>query len=90
MISLWHADGVPDTPGALDTVFPSGVLYHRKSPLEHMEHLKSFLRPDRGPVIETLVVVAPRQARRTARSQNYFLKKNNSQLCNMLIYTAYL
>ena len=36
---------VPDTPGAFDTVFSMGVLYHRKSPLEHLEQLKSFLKP---------------------------------------------
>lgn len=50
---------VPDTPGAFDTVFSMGVLYHRKSPLEHIEQLKSFLKPGGELVIETLVVDDP-------------------------------
>lgn len=49
-------EDVPETPGAFDTVFSMGVLYHRKSPVEHIEQLKSFLRPGGELVIETLVV----------------------------------
>ncbi len=49
-------EDVPDTPAVFDTVFSMGVLYHRKSPLEHIERLKSLLRPDGELVIETLVV----------------------------------
>ncbi len=52
-------EDVPDTPGAFDTVFSMGVLYHRKSPIEHIEHLKSFLRPGGELIIETLVVDGP-------------------------------
>ena len=52
-------ENVPDTPGAFDTVFSMGVLYHRKSPIEHIERLKSFLRPGGELVIETLVVDGP-------------------------------
>ncbi|MCK4565560.1 MAG: tRNA 5-methoxyuridine(34)/uridine 5-oxyacetic acid(34) synthase CmoB [Verrucomicrobia bacterium] len=50
---------VPDAPEAFDTVFSMGVLYHRKSPMEHIERLKSFLRPGGEMVIETLVVDGP-------------------------------
>ncbi len=49
-------EDVPDTPGAFNSVFSMGVLYHRKSPIEHIEQLKSFLRPGGELVIETLVV----------------------------------
>ena len=49
----------PDAPEAFDTVFSMGVLYHRKSPVEHIERLKSFLRPGGELVIETLVVDGP-------------------------------
>jgi len=49
-------EDVPDAPGAFDTVFSMGVLYHRKSPMEHIERLKSFLRPGGELVIETLVI----------------------------------
>ena len=50
---------VPETPGVFDTVFSMGVLYHRKSPMEHIERLKSFLRPGGELVIETLIIDGP-------------------------------
>ena len=52
-------EDVPETNGAFDTVFSMGVLYHRKDPLEHIQKLKSFLRPDGELVLETLVVDGP-------------------------------
>ena len=52
-------EDVPETPGAFDTVFSMGVLYHRKSPVEHIEQLKSFLKPGGELVIETLVADGP-------------------------------
>lgn len=39
-----------------DTVFSMGVLYHRKSPFQHLEELKQFLRPSGELVLETLVI----------------------------------
>ncbi|MCB1584544.1 MAG: tRNA 5-methoxyuridine(34)/uridine 5-oxyacetic acid(34) synthase CmoB [Xanthomonadales bacterium] len=39
-----------------DVVFSMGVLYHRKSPIEHIEHLKSLLSPQGTLVLETLIV----------------------------------
>lgn len=39
-----------------DTVFSMGVLYHRKSPFEHLEELKQSLRSGGELVLETLVV----------------------------------
>lgn len=39
-----------------DTVFSMGVLYHRKSPLDHLSELHAFLRPGGELVLETLVV----------------------------------
>lgn len=41
---------------AFDTVFSMGVLYHRKSPIEHLEQLFNQLRPGGELVLETLVV----------------------------------
>ncbi len=52
-------EDVPETPGVFDTVFSMGVLYHRKEPLEHIEQLKSFLKPSGELVLETLVVDGP-------------------------------
>ena len=39
-----------------DTVFSMGVLYHRRSPIDHLLELKSCLRPGGELVLETLVV----------------------------------
>ena len=39
-----------------DTVFSMGVLYHRKSPADHLIHCKSCLREGGEFVLETLVV----------------------------------
>jgi len=39
-----------------DTVFSMGVLYHRVSPIEHLQELRSFLRADGELVLETLII----------------------------------
>ncbi|MEX2320300.1 MAG: tRNA 5-methoxyuridine(34)/uridine 5-oxyacetic acid(34) synthase CmoB, partial [Saccharospirillum sp.] len=41
---------------AFDTVFSMGVLYHRRSPLDHLAELRAALRPGGELVLETLVV----------------------------------
>lgn len=45
----------PDLPQA-DVVFSMGVLYHRKSPIEHLEALRPLVRQGGKLVLETLVV----------------------------------
>lgn len=42
--------------GAFDTVFSMGVLYHRRSPIDHIYELKNQLRPGGELVLETLVI----------------------------------
>jgi len=49
-------DQLPESLKAFDTVFSMGVLYHRKSPIEHLLQLKSVLKPGGELVIETLYV----------------------------------
>lgn len=39
-----------------DTVFSLGVLYHQRSPIDHLTELLSFLRPGGELVLETLVI----------------------------------
>lgn len=41
---------------SFDTVFSMGVLYHRRSPVEFLQQLKSLIRPGGQLVLETLVV----------------------------------
>ena len=48
-----------DLPGGLtgfDTLFSMGVLYHRRSPLDHLLDLRRRLRPGGTLVLETLVI----------------------------------
>ena len=47
---------VPSKLQAFDTVFSMGVLYHRRSPLDHLQELKDCLRAGGQLVIETLVI----------------------------------
>lgn len=51
--------GIEQIPAELqlfDTVFSMGVLYHRRSPIDHLMELKGCLRPGGELVLETLVV----------------------------------
>ena len=51
--------GIEDLPGDLDrfdTVFSMGVLYHRRSPLDHLGELRGALRAGGQLVLETLVI----------------------------------
>jgi len=44
-----------------DTVFSMGVLYHRVSPITHLQELKSFLRKGGELVLETLIIEGEEQ-----------------------------
>lgn len=51
--------GIEDVPGDMklfDTVFSMGVLYHRRSPIDHLLELKGCLRPGGELILETLVI----------------------------------
>jgi tRNA (mo5U34)-methyltransferase len=47
---------LPDNLRIFDTVFSMGVLYHRKSPIEHLQALGHALKPGGEVVLETLVI----------------------------------
>lgn len=56
--------GIEDVPADLacfDTVFSMGVLYHRRSPLDHLFELKGCLRRGGQLVLETLIVEGDRE-----------------------------
>ncbi|MDE0988825.1 MAG: tRNA 5-methoxyuridine(34)/uridine 5-oxyacetic acid(34) synthase CmoB [Pseudomonadales bacterium] len=42
--------------GGFDTVFSLGVLYHQRSPIDHLKELLSFAKPGGELVLETLIV----------------------------------
>lgn len=58
--AVWHLPiGIEDLPAKLegfDTVFSMGVLYHRRSPIDHLLELKDCLVRGGELVLETLVI----------------------------------
>ena len=59
--------GIEDMPAlpeqeGVDTVFSMGVLYHRKSPIDHLLELKSLLKPGGELVLETIVIDGDEQS----------------------------
>ncbi|VXB67669.1 conserved hypothetical protein [Pseudomonas sp. 8AS] len=59
-LPAWHLplalEELPAKLEGFDTVFSMGVLYHRRSPIDHLLELKDCLRKDGELVLETLVV----------------------------------
>jgi tRNA (mo5U34)-methyltransferase len=49
-------EDLPDNIDIFDTVFSMGVLYHRRSPIDHLLQLKACIRPGGELVLETLVI----------------------------------
>lgn len=47
---------LPEKLRCFDTVFSMGILYHRRSPLDHLLQLREALRPGGELVLETLVI----------------------------------
>ncbi|HEY0961307.1 MAG TPA: tRNA 5-methoxyuridine(34)/uridine 5-oxyacetic acid(34) synthase CmoB [Pseudomonadales bacterium] len=47
---------LPEGLQAFDTVFSMGVLYHRRSPFDHLLNLRNSLKPGGELVLETLVI----------------------------------
>lgn len=80
---------VPARLGFFDTVFSMGVLYHRPSPLEHLQQLKEALAPGGELVLETLVVEGDEQTvfmpgERYAAMPNVYFLPSAQALCHWL------
>ncbi len=80
--------------GVFDTVFSMGVLYHRKSPLDHLSQLKNQLRKGGELVLETLVVdgdvnTALVPADRYAKMKNVYFIPSVECLINWLQKTGF-
>lgn len=80
---------MPDSLNWFDTVFSMGVLYHRKSPIDHIYQLRSFLVPGGELCLETLViegdagrVLVP--ADRYARMRNVWFIPSSAELVGWL------
>jgi tRNA (mo5U34)-methyltransferase len=50
------SEDMPKKIEFFDTVFSMGVLYHRVSPIEHLQELYSFLKKDGELILETLII----------------------------------
>lgn len=54
-------DDLPQQPACFSTIFSMGVLYHRKDPIAHLNHIKNLLRNKGELVLETLVIEGDEQ-----------------------------
>lgn len=80
---------LPKTFPHFDVVFSMGVLYHRKAPIEHIEHLKGLLKPQGELILETLVVEGDEQTclvpgERYAQMRNVWFLPSVTMLCGWL------
>jgi len=51
-----RSEDLPQKLSAFDSVFSMGVLYHRRSPLDHLIELRNALIPSGQLVLETLII----------------------------------
>jgi len=72
-----------------DSVFSMGVLYHRRSPLDHLNDLKHFLRQGGELILETLIVDGDEQTAlipkdRYAKMRNVWFLPSTAMLVRWL------
>ncbi len=82
-------EAMPDNLNWFDSVFSMGVLYHRKSPIDHLYQLKSFLRAGGELCLETLVIEGDKgqilmPQERYARMRNVWFIPTASELLQWL------
>ncbi len=80
---------LPAGPRVFDTTFSMGVLYHQRSPLEHLRQLRGTLRPGGQLVLETLFIpgadsYASTPEDRYARMRNVWLLPTIAELTTWL------
>lgn len=87
-------EAVPRDLRCFDTVLSMGVLYHRREPMDHLQHLQQCLRPGGQLLLETLVVpggvdtvLMPED--RYARMRNVWFLPSAKALCRWLQRLGY-
>jgi tRNA (mo5U34)-methyltransferase len=80
---------MPERMDWFDTVLSMGVLYHRRSPFDHLLHLKNLLRPGGELCLETLVIEGDRgqvlvPGERYARMNNVWFLPSPDELLHWL------
>jgi len=85
---------LPDARNVFDTTFSMGVLYHQRSPVDHLRKLRTTLRPGGQLVLETIYVpgeesyaCTPRE--RYARMRNVWLLPTIAELTTWLARSGY-
>ncbi|PCK04355.1 MAG: tRNA 5-methoxyuridine(34)/uridine 5-oxyacetic acid(34) synthase CmoB [Alteromonadaceae bacterium] len=68
-------EALPAELAAFDTTFSMGVLYHRRSPMDHLRELKATLKPGGQLVLETLII--PGKLGDTLVPEGRYAKMNN-------------
>ncbi|MDX1500578.1 MAG: tRNA 5-methoxyuridine(34)/uridine 5-oxyacetic acid(34) synthase CmoB [Woeseiaceae bacterium] len=85
---------LPGDARAFDTAFSMGLLYHQRSPLEHLRQLRQALRPGGQLVLETLFLPGETACARTppgryARMKNVWLLPTLAELGTWLERTGF-
>lgn len=85
---------VPHNSKAFDTAFSMGVLYHQRDPEQHLQDLKSSLKPGGELILETLVLpgieaVAQTPEERYARMRNVWLLPTLPKLNSWLVAAGF-
>ena len=85
---------LPERRPAFDTTFSMGVLYHQRSPIEHLRQLRATLRPRGQLVLETIFIpgeesYACTPADRYARMKNVWLLPTLAELTTWLRRTGF-
>jgi tRNA (mo5U34)-methyltransferase len=85
---------LPEPCRAFDTTFSMGVLYHQRSPVEHLRQLRSTLRKGGQLVLETIFIpgdeaCACTPADRYARMKNVWLLPTIAELTTWLRRTGF-
>jgi len=95
---VWFAplrlEQLTEAQSSFDTVFSMGVLYHRRSPLDHLQELFQLLAPGGELVLETLTVAGDEKtvlmpADRYAMMRNVFFLPSEDMLALWLARTGF-
>ena len=84
-----RSNDLPDDARSFDTCFSMGVLYHQRSPLAHLQQLRSLLRPAGQLVLETIFLPGDKSfawtpTDRYARMRNVWLLPTIAELTTWL------
>jgi tRNA (mo5U34)-methyltransferase len=86
---------LPQNSRYFDTTFSMGVLYHQRSPIDHLQQLKSTLRPGGQLVLETIFIPGEESRActpvdRYARMRNVWLLPTITELTTWLQRTGFV